>query len=297
MRTRGRWRQRLTAPNPGYLVVLSLCVLTVISVILGLALQPAASAPAPVPDPPGLNLIFQSGAPLRLFVYSFLKQASAGRAELVIEATGTFAARQVSTRWSVGILAFTGYLCRGQSPAISLVPVRNSPHGYEINGRSAVPATDGRPFLVIGLCWAGGSPLISDGAYISAALSPVTVASGQSGTVTRSLVLGGTSLSGYSLAGGIAPTEVTARSWIWTGNLSGSFDSQAGHEIPIIASSLPGIQRDNQDVFYSGILFGVAGGAAVSVIPALLDASDRRRGKGISRCRQSPVPASHEQLP
>jgi hypothetical protein len=105
------------------------------------------------------------------------------------------------------------------------------------------------------------------------------------------LVLSGTSLSNYSIAGGVAPTEATARSWVWTGNLSGSFQSQARAEIPIIASSLPGIQRDNRDIFYSGILFGIAGGAAVSVIPALLNASDRRKTENKQRAAGATHPS------
>ena len=78
---------------------------------------------------------------------------------------------------------------------------------------------------------------------------------------------------------GSPPTEVSARSWIWTAALDSSFQSQARSAISVIASSLPGIQRDNSDIFLSGIFFGIAGGAAVSVMPAWLDASDRRKAR------------------
>ena len=113
-----------------------------------------------------------------------------------------------------------------------------------------------------------GAPLITSGSYVSAALPPI-LAPGEKGTVTRSLVLTGTSLSSYSPAGGLPPTEVSARSWIWTDALDSSFQSQARSAIPVIASSLPGIQRDNSDIFLSGIFFGIAGGAAVSGHPGL----------------------------
>ncbi len=70
-----------------------------------------------------------------------------------------------------------------------------------------------------------------------------------------------------------------ARSRTQAGVLSGEIQDQARYEIPVIASSLPGLQHDNQNAFYSGILFGIAGGAGVSLIPALLDAVDRRKSR------------------
>jgi len=279
MRTRQAWRRVSSPSNPGFVVVLILCALTIGSIVLGFAFQSPGSTPAEVPSPPLLNLTFQSSSPRYLSVYSFLEQANARVTELVMDATGAFASNQSIIRWTVGILGFTGYLCGESAPVPRLVPLRGFPNDYEINGNSDIPVASGQPFLVIRLCWDNGAPLVTSGSYLSAALSPILAKPGQSGTVTRSLVLGGTSLSSYSLAGGIAPTEVTARSWIWTDNLSSRFQSQARAEIPIIASSLPGIQRDNRDVFLSGIFFGIAGGAAVSIVPALLDASDRRKAK------------------
>jgi hypothetical protein len=279
MRIRWAWRRISSPSNPGFIVVLILCVLAIVSFALGFAFQPSASTPPEVPNPPVLNLTFQSGSPRYLSVYSFLEQTNEQLTELVVDATGSFSPIQSSIHWTLGITGFTGYLCEKSASAPSLVPLRGFPHDYEINDNSNIPVTSGQPFFVIKLCWDNGAPLITNGSYVSAALPPILAAPGQSGTVTRSLVLSGTSLSSYSIAGGISPTEVTARSWIWTDNLSSSFQSQARAEIPIIASSLPGIQQDNRDIFLSGIFFGIAGGAAVSVVPAALDASDRRKAK------------------
>jgi hypothetical protein len=302
MSTRRACRRISALSNLGFLVVLILCGLTIASFALGLALQPSATAPAEVPNPPKLDMSFQSGNPLRLFVYSFLEQTNTRQTELVMSATGDFASHQTITRWTIGVLGFSGYLCPKQASGISLMPLKGFQHDYEITGKSKIPTTSGQPFLVISLCWDNDAPLITNGSYVSAALPQIVAAGDQSGTVTRSLVLNGTSLSSYSLAGGIAPTEVTARSWIWTDNLSTSFQSQARAEIPIIASSLPGIQRDNQDIFYSGILFGIAGGAAVSIVPALLGAFDRgktedqhRAGAGVPHPSDKSQPSAAEQ--
>ena len=280
---RGACRRLVAPSNFGWVLVLALCLITIASFALGFAVRPSNSTPAKIPNPPVLNISFQSGKPLRLFVYSFLKQAGDRQTELVIDATGSFAPNQTTTHWTVSVLGFTGHICPNQATAIRLTPVPGLPRNYVINGHSKVPAINGEPFLVFKLCWNNGSPLITSGSYISAALSPILAAGGQIGTVTRSLVLSGTSLSSYSLAGGIAPTEATARSWVWTDNLSGRFESQARAEIPIIASSLPGIQRDQRNTFYSGILFGIAGGALVSLVQSLHSALDQRNAEDKQR--------------
>ena len=292
MSTRRACRRISALSNLGFLVVLILCGLTIASFALGLALQPSETGPAEVPKPPVLNMSFQSGDPLRLFVYSFLKQTNTRLTELVIYATGDFASHQTITRWTIGVQEFTGYLCPKNASGVSLMPLQGFPHDYELSDKSQIPTTSGQPFLEISLCWDNNAPLITNGSYVSAALSPILAAGGQSGTVTRSLVLNGTSISSYSLAGGIAPTEASARSWVWTDSLSTSFQSQARAEIPIVASSLPGIQRDNQDIFYSGILFGIAGGAVVGIVPALLTAFDR--GKTEDQHRSPPDPQSSD---
>ena len=295
MGTRWTWQKVSSPSNPGFLVVWILCALAVSTFTLGFAFQPSGSTPANVPIPPTLNLTFESTGPRYLSIYSFLKQDGAQQTELVIDATGIFTSNQPITHWVLGILGFAGRLCSNPAPSVGLVPLQGSPYNYEIKGNSRIPETSGQPFLAIRLCWGSDAPLIMNGSYLSAALSPILTGPGQQGTVTRSLVLSGTSLSSYSLAGGIAPTEVTARSWVWTDDISSRFQSQARTEIPIVASSLPGMQQDNQDIFLSGIFFGIAGGAAVSVVPAALDAFDRRKERNkhnIDRSKHAPDSSS-----
>ena len=267
----GQAGRKLSGPeNSGFTIFFILCILTITLTWLGFAFQQGAGGPAQTPDPPLLTISFQPGSPppQRLFIYSFLEQTPAS-ARLVITADGVFRQRQKATNWTIGVQEFTGYLCpqKGAAPT-ELLPL--SRFNYYIAGQSRLSATNGLPFLTVRLCWNGNAPLITSGSYISAALSPILTASGQAGTVTRSLVLSGSTLSSYALAGGVPPTAVTSEAWVWSSSLSDdALQSQAGSEIPIIASSLPGIQRDNKNIFYSGILFGIAGGAAVSLIPAL----------------------------
>ncbi len=204
-------------------------------------------------------------------------------------ASGDFAAHQSFTSWTLDIMGFTGYLCPGQA-SLRLVPIpQQGENDYLVGETSAVPQVPGTSFFTVQLCWDRGAPLIASGSYLSAALSPVQASGMSSGTLTRGLALSGSSLFSYTIAGGIAPTEENARAWIWSSSLSGEVGDQAGYEIPVIASSLPGIQHDNQNAFYSGILFGIAGGAALSLIPALLDAVDRYQSGHESRTKPAAV--------
>jgi hypothetical protein len=285
--------RRIWAPgNYGFIVLFILCALTVITVVLGFAMEGSASPPPQVPVPPSMSVSFPPGStpPASLSIYTFLEEAPAP-VKLMVTASGVFAKRQSSVSWTLDIQGFTGYLCPGQAP-LQMVPFpQQGKNDYYIGASSPVPPDQGASFFTVRLCWDRGAPLITSGSYISAALSPVLAPDGQSGTVTRSLVLSGSSLSSYALAGGIPPTEESARSWIWSSSLSADIQNQARYEIPIIASSLPGIQHDNQNAFYAGILFGIAGGAAVSVIPALLDAVDRYKS------RQKPAAGSGDHAP
>jgi hypothetical protein len=278
--TQHAYRKLLAPANYGFIVLFALCISTIALTALGFAFQGSESAPAQVPVPPSLSISFAPGTapPTRLFIYTFLEQTPAPT-RLIITATGIFVRHQVSTNWTLDVQGFTGYLCPGQA-SLHLIPfTQQGVNDYYIPGHSTISAISGAPFLAVRLCWNHGPPLITSSSYISAALSPILAPSGQSGTVTRSLVLGGSSLTSYTLAGGVPPTEATAQAWVWSSSLSNEIQNQARFEIPIIASSLPGIQHDNQNAFYSGIFFGIAGGAAVSIIPVLLDAVDRYRDR------------------
>jgi hypothetical protein len=281
--TLAAWRagRRISAPaNYGFIALFVLCALTIVTTWLGFAMEGSARSPAQVPVPPTLAISFPPGStpPASMSVYTFLEEAPAP-VKLIVTATGAFTGHQSSAGWTLDIQEFTGYLCPGQA-SLHMVPFTlQGKHDYLITGSSRVSQIGGSPFLLVNLCWDRGAPLTESGSYLSAALSPVLASGGSSGTLTRGLVLSGSSLSSYTLAGGVPPTEESAQAWIWSSSLSGEVQDQARYEIPIIASSLPGIQHDNHSAFYSGILFGIAGGAAVSLIPALLDAIDRHKSR------------------
>lgn len=260
--------------NRSFWSPLLLVVLTTLFFALGVSFLPSSSQPAQIPDSPTLTLTFQGPPPpQQLSVLSFLMQTGSSRTELVVEASGQFRPGQAVVDWTVAANGFTGTNCTPESQQITFTSFGND--NYDITAKSPTRPF-GSPFFGFNLCWQDNSPLAVSGPYVSAEL-PLITSTVQTGTVTRSLELTGTSLSGYTLAGGLAPTKVTPRSWTWASSLSSSFENAASAPIPVIGSSVSGLQNDNNDFLIAGIMFGVAGGAFVSIFPALFDALDRRK--------------------
>lgn len=269
-----------SSKNRGFTVFWVLCVLTLTSALLGFALEASVKGPAQVPTPPTLIVSFQPGspAPRRLSLYSFLEKIS-GRPEVILTAGGSFARQQKYSAWSVDVRGFTGYKCPGQPGVRTARLPHEGPHESYLFGQSALSGVHGADFLTVKLCWNSGAPLLTSGAYISAALPAVLAPRGQAGKVTRFLVLSNPALSDYISARGVPPSVASGQQWDWDSDLSEALQSQARYDIPVIASSLSGLQRDNRLAFFSGILFGIAGGGFVSLLPALLEAVDRRNAR------------------
>ena len=269
-----------SSANLGFTGLLIIGALTVIFFSLGLGYRPSGGGPAQIPyaHSPTLTIRFSAPRLLRnLQIYSYLDQTRGSQANLAVDLSASFR-HSTAVHWKVGIEEFTG-----SAPEVMLAKASTVNLGdgdYELNGTSPATTVPGSPFLVVILHWNSSPPLAVSGSYISAALP--TILASQAGMETRKLELPGTALSGYTLAGGLAPTQVTPRSWAWTSALSGDNGSQASSTIPVIGSSIQGIQRDNHDAFLSGIFLGVAGGAAVSLVPALLYAIDRRNAASAS---------------
>lgn len=266
--------------NLSLVVLVLLGALGIATLVLGWALRPPGGAPPELPDSPQLAINFAEARPVHdLAVVSYLVQAKVPQAVLKINASGFLGSRQQSVAWSMGVQGFTGKFCtpkafRGNSKVEFL-----GYEDYRVYGTLKIPASSSAgSFLVVHLCWKSDAPLTVGSPYFSAAF-PRILMPGQTGTLTDVLQLRGTSLSSYSPAGGTAPEAVGRGTWAWTSALSGNFGSQAATEMPVSGSSASEIQHENHNAFYSGILFGIAGGAALSVLPALTGVIDRRKPK------------------
>lgn len=280
--------------SPGTIVLL---MLTAIFGLSGYALRPTASGPAPVPMPPDVALLLTQ-PPMNIDISAFLTEISPDNVHLVLSASSTtFPETATTVHWRLDIQNFTGDACSAQAePAgdykveqtdIGGTPLQNSITVLGVSHLSAVVSGQiPLPFLTFSLCWHGTSPIVLRGSYLSASI-PRVLSAGLSGTITRGLTLPGNALARYSIQGGIAPTSVTARNWVWTSNLSNEFNSQASSAIPIVSLDLSRVQDDSQKAFFSGISLGIAGSGAMACVPPIVGALARRR-------KRDDVPTDHD---
>jgi hypothetical protein len=271
----------------------ALAAAAVVFFALGFRSAPTAGGPPEIPGAPALNLAFTSLprtlVPGSLSVYAYLRQLSSDRTRLTLEVYGDFRARQWPIKWSLDVTGFNGYNCQLRpAPAPSeriSGPDSAKAAGYVITGSSSgVPPSQAadQPFIFVRFCWQRSSPITSSGSYLAAELPRVSLTEG-TGTVARILQLPGQTLSQYASQGGISPTAMTDTKWVWTSALSNNLSSQASAPIPVIAASIAGLQQDNHRAFLSGIFFGIAGGALVTLIPESFGAAGRRKETGEKR--------------
>jgi hypothetical protein len=211
---------------------------------------------------------------------AFLTKLDPHMVRLVISATANFKPTVATVRWRFDIEGFRGNICSiPGAPQSSFQVTKTSTRTKPVTETTTVEGTSAAanstasnltlPFLTIGLCWNQGAPISERGSYLSASI-PRVLAAGLTGTITRGLTLPGDGLAGYSIQGGVPPTSVTGRNWVWTSDLSSSFDSQASSPIPIVSLNLSMLQNDNTRTFQSGILFGIAGSGLVTILPAIV---------------------------
>ncbi len=274
----------------------ALVAVSAVFFLLGFRFEPVAGGPSGMPSSPAFNLALAGPQPTlvpgSLSIYSYLRQLSSDRTRLTLEVYGDFGPRPRRIAWSLAVMGLTGYRCIPRSapaPAEKLSgPEDATAAQYVITGTSSsVPSAQAsvQPFIFVRFCWRQGEPITSRGPYMTAMLPRVSLAEG-SGSVTRTLELPREMLSSYSLQGGTPPTAMTGTNWVWTSRLSNNFDSQASAPIPIVAASIPGLQRDDHRAFLSGIFFGIAGGAVVTLIPESLTAASRKK-EGAEAAREA----------
>jgi hypothetical protein len=142
------------------------------------------------------------------------------------------------------------------------------------------------PLRVICLHWDSASPVQAKGAYLSARFPPVhgiavtsdgtalVTSDGAgdqaSGKVTRVLDLADGTTADFAIQSVPLPKVSQGQSWRWVSrNLPQAVD--------LAAVNSSDLQRENNNAFYAGILFGIAGGALVALITELVQPFGRRK--------------------
>jgi hypothetical protein len=125
------------------------------------------------------------------------------------------------------------------------------------------------PFYVE-LCWSSGGPVSLGGSYLSAQFPPVS-SSPSTVAVTPILNPDGGDTANYTIQSTTAPTGSTPNSWSWSTRAS------ASETIHLSAVNTSGTQHDTYRGFLSGVAFGIAGGALITLIQELVGPLSRRR--------------------
>jgi hypothetical protein len=136
---------------------------------------------------------------------------------------------------------------------------------------------DGAGPFYLKLCWSVGGPVQANGAYLSSRFIPVYDSSAPVGlnqatpvyvssasvSLTRELNLGVGTTADYSIQS-VQPSSDYGGGWQWSGR------PPAGAALAVSAVNASETQHDSYKAFLSGIVFGVAGGALVSLIMELV---------------------------
>jgi hypothetical protein len=135
-----------------------------------------------------------------------------------------------------------------------------------------IPANVLAPLGEINLCWIRNAPLAFDGEYATAALPTVSAYPYGNArftfNATRSLYFENPLQSAqpitaeYSLQAGSLPARTDPFGWHWSDNQGGL--------IQLTALNIPQSQHETYLGFISGVIFGVAGGAFVSLLQETL---------------------------
>jgi hypothetical protein len=120
------------------------------------------------------------------------------------------------------------------------------------------------------LCWSAGGPVQANGAYLSARFIPVYDEQGTP-DLTRQLNLGQGTTAEYSIQSVVQPSNDYGGGWQWSGR------PLADSPLAVSTVNASETQHDSYDAFLSGIIFGVAGGALVSLIQELVAPFRSRR--------------------
>ncbi|MFZ0248310.1 MAG: hypothetical protein WAL61_00075 [Acidimicrobiales bacterium] len=140
-----------------------------------------------------------------------------------------------------------------------------------------------------GLClhWDTGSPFTLSGPYLSVRFPPLRGISSAIpfteipqdsdlgvATVTRTLSLEeGNNTANFAIQTDPHPTIAAPTSWTWV-------IKDTPQVIQVAATNSSAAQHENNDAFYSGVLFGVVGGALIALITELVVPLRHRRLRG-----------------
>jgi hypothetical protein len=262
--------------------IASLALLTVGLALFGWSLRPASGGYSAVPS--GLDLSLTAAPPTLNLMESV---APSGEDGAMLTITGTSDLPDVVTegRWTLLIDHLgSGGPCAPSYATVDYQRVRIERPHLERHATIRIGAavfheariTGNGPFF-IQLCWTSNGPAALNGAYLSSRIPPLYVdIPGDTAEVTRQLHPGSFDTADYAIQSLRQPTSASPNAWQWAAPAKFEFPQP----IAFAAVNSSETQHDSYDAFLSGILFGVAGGALVSLIAELVAPFRSRQERG-----------------
>jgi hypothetical protein len=134
-----------------------------------------------------------------------------------------------------------------------------------------VTEVTGSGIVYLKLCWPSGGPISLNGSYLSAQFPPEAKGDFRPMKMTRVLYPNAGDTANYVIQSPTQPNGIQADSWQWTGAIA------PYTPLHLSAIDVSGNQHDSYRAFLSGIVFGIAGGALISLIAELVGPLSRRR--------------------
>ena len=262
--------------------IATLALLTVGLALFGWSLRPAAGGYSAVPS--GLDLTLTAAPPTAGFTEAVAPSGADG-AMLTITSTGGLTDVVTKGPWTLLVDHLgSGEPCAPSYATVNYQRVRIERPHLESHAKVRFGAavlheariTGNGPFF-IQLCWPSNGPAALNGAYLSSRIPPLYVGvPGDTAAVTRQIRSGSSDTADYAIQSLRQPTSAAPNSWQWA--------APAKFEIPqpiaFAAVNSSETQHDSYDAFLSGIFFGVAGGALVSLIAELVAPFRSRQERG-----------------
>lgn len=245
--------------------------------LLGWSIRPASGGFSAVPA--DLQLFVPTAAPALAFTET-ISPASGGGAVLTLEGTPeitdvvpTHPFTLVVNNLGGGRLCTPSVLTKDQLGLTFHLPPQHAGKsaGLDYVAPGGRPITiSGRRYFFVRLCWPTSGPVALHGAYLSARFPPTEVfgATNDAQNVARQLTLGTSdaTTADFNIQSLPQPSSSTDREWIWAARKS----QVLPEALAFTAVNTSETQHDSYDAFISGIFFGVAGGALVSLVAELV---------------------------
>jgi hypothetical protein len=126
------------------------------------------------------------------------------------------------------------------------------------------------------VCWSKGAPVSLSGSYLSALLPSVEAPYPGTLRVTRTLYPDDGETTDFAIESTTQPTDTTPLAWQWSSRFGST------NPIRMAAVNVSGTQHDTYRGFLAGIVFGIAGGALITLISELVAPFSRRRDQASS---------------